>query len=293
MKKILYATDFSKNAEKAFHFALKIAEKHQAELIMTHVYDVPPVWGPTPTLDPAEIKKQAGISWEDQLKKFYEQFKSRLHPEFISVENTSVVQGIISVVKKHDPDLLVTGTRGKSKLKEIFIGSTTKELVKKSPIPVLAIPETADFKAFDQVLYASDLMEIDLDAIEQLIDLVRPYQSEIKIVHISNDSEYHCHEKMEWFKDLVRENVFYKHISFELLSADNIFDKLNKYMKLHDFQMLAMLEKKREGIIEKLINEDIVTKMEFNTSIPLMSFNEHFLRIRDYTDVKKSDKIEH
>ena len=34
MKKILYATDFSKNAEKAFHYALKIAEKHRTELIM-------------------------------------------------------------------------------------------------------------------------------------------------------------------------------------------------------------------------------------------------------------------
>ena len=43
MKKILFATDFSKNAEKAFHFALKIAEKHHADLIILHVFDILPV----------------------------------------------------------------------------------------------------------------------------------------------------------------------------------------------------------------------------------------------------------
>ena len=44
MKKILYATDFSKNAKMAFNFALRIAEKHHAELIMLHVFDIPPIW---------------------------------------------------------------------------------------------------------------------------------------------------------------------------------------------------------------------------------------------------------
>ena len=279
MKRILYATDFSKNAEKAFHFALRIAEKHNAELIMLHIYDVPPVWDPNPTLIPAEIIKKAGISWENKLRKLFESLNSKLRPVYIAIEDPSVVKGILSVVKKQKPDLLVTGTRGKSKLKEIFIGSTTKALVKKSPVPVLAIPENAVFRGFDKVLYASDLREIDHDAIDKLIEFITPYKSEIRITHVTNDNEYHGIEKMEWFKDLIQENVSYKKISFELLLSDDIYDSLINYMTIYDPQLLVMLEKERNGFVERLFKEDIVTKMEFDTSIPLLSYNERFLHV--------------
>ena len=56
MKKILFTTDFSTNAEKAFSFALNIAEKHQAELILAHVFDIPNVWNYPIEYNPEEMK---------------------------------------------------------------------------------------------------------------------------------------------------------------------------------------------------------------------------------------------
>ena len=76
MKKILYVTDFSKNAEKAFNFALKIAEKHDADLVMLHVFDVLPVFGhPYSTIGPAEMTRQATVNWESYLQDFFEKIR--------------------------------------------------------------------------------------------------------------------------------------------------------------------------------------------------------------------------
>ena len=47
--------------------------------------------------------------------------------------------------------MLIVGTRGKSRIKEVILGSTTKALVKHSPIPVMAIPENTDQKDFDKI----------------------------------------------------------------------------------------------------------------------------------------------
>jgi nucleotide-binding universal stress UspA family protein len=295
MKKILYTTDFSMNAEKAFPFALKIAEKHHADLIMLHVFDVPPGFGhPNNTIGPAEMKRQAGLSWESNLQEFFEQFNADIHPMFIAVENNSVVKGILSVIKEHKPDLVVTGTKGKSLLKEIFVGSTTKALVKQSAAPVLAIPANADYRDFDNVLYASDFREVDLEALEQLIELVKPYKPEIKLIHVSStDNEYKSIEKMEWLKDLVIDNISYKNISFELLLSDRVFERLTNYVQHHDLDMMVMLEKERHGIVEKLFHEDLVWKMEFHTTIPILSYNEHYLRATYDQDIKKGDTIEH
>ena len=293
MKNILYATDFSKNAEKAFHFALKIAEKHQADLIMLHVFDVLPVFGQPYIMGPDEMTRQSRKSWEGQLQEFFKQFKSDIQPTYIAIENTSVVKGILSVIDKYKPQLVVTGTKGDSTVKELLLGGTTKALVKKSPIPVLAVPEYAELKDYDKVLYTSDFREVDLKALQNLVELVRPFESEIKVLHMSTDNEYKRLEKLEWFKDLIDDNVSYPAISCELVLSDDIFNTLNKYMTENDFDMLVMLEKERNGIIDKWFHAGLVSKMEFRTWIPLLSYNEQYLRATDDQDVKRSDAIEH
>ena len=129
MKKILFATDFSTNANKAFCFALNIAEKHQAELIMVHVFDIPPVWNYPVSYNPSEMKRQTLSSWERTLKEFFEHYDTDVKAKFVAVEHPSVVRGIISAIKQYKPDLVVTGTRGKSALKDAILGGTTKALV--------------------------------------------------------------------------------------------------------------------------------------------------------------------
>ena len=157
----------------------------------------------------------------------------------------------------------------------------------------MAIPENSKYKDFNKVLYASDFQEVDLRALEQLIELVKPYKPEIRIIHVSTESEYKGHEKLEWFKDLVKDNISYKNISFELLLSDTIFERVNTYQNQYDYDMMVMLEKERHGIVKKLFSEDLVWKMEFHTRIPLLSYNEHYIRAKGDQDIKKSDKVDH
>ena len=293
MKKILFATDFSSNANKAFCFALNIAEKHQAELIMVHIFGFPTVWTYQSTYNLSEMKRHAVSSWERTLEEFFEHYDTDVKAKFVAIEHPSVAKGIISAIEEHKPELVVTGTRGKNALIEAILGGTTKALVKRSPIPVMAVPEYADQHGYGKVLYASDFQEVDVQAIEKLVQLVKPYKPEIKILHISIDNEFKGREKMEWFKELVHDTIDYKYISFELVSSGNIFQTLNKYMNQHEFDLLVMLEKKRSGIIDQLFHEDLVTKMEFRARIPLLSYNESHLSVSSELKAKKSDTIEH
>jgi len=294
MKKILFATDFSSNANKAFEFALNLAEKHQAELIMLHVYDVQPVFGhPYATTNPADLFRLKCENWENKLKEFFNQYNSDIKPTYIAIEYPSVVKGILSIIEKYQPQLVVTGTKGESPVKELLFGGTTKALVKRSPVPVLAIPEYAELNDYDKILYTSDFREVDMRALQDLVEWVRPFEPEIKVLHMSTENEFEGLEKLEWFKEMINDNVSYPAISCELVLADDIFNTLNKYMTENDFDLLVMLEKKRNGIIDKLFHEGLVKKMEFRTWIPLLSYNEHFLLATDEKDIKKNDTIEH
>ena len=98
---------------------------------------------------------------------------------------------------------------------------------------------------------------------------------------------------MEWFKDLVKDNISYKNISFEVLLSERVFERLGNYMQNHDLDLMVMLEKERDGFIDKLFHADLVWKMELHTSIPILSYNEHYLRVTKDQDVKRGDTIEH
>lgn len=287
MKKILFATDFSSNANKAFSFALNMAEKHKADLVMVHVFNLKTVWTYPYTGDPIEMKEQAAKSWERSLKEFFQHYDTKVKASYFAVENHSVVQGILSVIEKQKPQLVVTGTRGKSTVKELLLGSTTKALVKKSPVPVLAVPNYAELKDYDKVLYTSDFREVDLKALQDLVDLVGPFEPEIMVLHMSTDNEYERLEKLEWLKELINENVSYPAITCDLILSDDIFTTLNRYMSENDFDLLVMLEKERGGIADTLFHQSLVNKMEFRTWIPLLSYNEHYLNLKDRQDVKE------
>ena len=60
----------------------------------------------------------------------------------------------------------------------------------------------------------------------------------------------------------------------------------------NEFDMLVMLEKERFGFIDKWFHDDLVRKMEFRTSIPLLSFNEQFLRVRGSENVETGHRME-
>gem|GEM_PF-270366 len=291
MKKILFATDFSENAEKSFAYALNIAAKNRADLIMLHVFDIPTSVQFPHTENPLEMEKQAINDAENKLKGLFEKYNVDINVEYITVENTSVAKGVLSTAKDKEPGLVVVGTKGGSKVKEAIVGSTTKTLINQCPIPVLAIPENAHYRGLNKVVYATDFREDDILAIQQLIDFIEPFDPEITVVHVSTPKEYKGDEKMEWFKNALRAKTSKKGIKFQLLLADNIYERLQSYIKRYEFDLLVMLEKERNGLFDRLFHRDLVKRLEFHTSTPVMSFSEHFLHLGSKENFKSSGII--
>src|SRR5207342_2350709 len=86
---------------------------------------------------------------------------------------------LITVLKKiiavQQPDLIVMGTKGASGLKRILIGSNTVNVIAKTRVPVLVIPEVARFENFfnkgkNRIVLATDL---DLLENEGALDILK------------------------------------------------------------------------------------------------------------------------
>ncbi|HKP00647.1 MAG TPA: universal stress protein, partial [Nitrospiraceae bacterium] len=138
IKRILFATDFSPWTKRAEDYACSTACSWRASLTVLSVAEYPPGLNPDYSINQqylAELLKQASSQLVD--------LKARAERRGIAV-TTRVATGIpseevITAAKAEDADLLVVGTRGKTGLAHILLGSTAERVIRGAPCPVLTV----------------------------------------------------------------------------------------------------------------------------------------------------------
>ncbi len=155
IKKILYATDLSKNSVYAFRYTTQMAEKYDAEIVILHVIE------PIPSLTKHDMKIYVDESrWKEKIK--YEQdlaierIKKRLE-EFCRQEAQEApqclarvtgilvrpgypVEEILKVAGEEDCNMIILGTHGKGFLKQTFLGSVAHSVLERADRPVFIVP---------------------------------------------------------------------------------------------------------------------------------------------------------
>lgn len=154
IKKILYATDLSKNATYAFRHAFYLAEKMDARIVVLHVVEKmsPDAQITLQTyLDKADHKKileqrvtHAIERIENRLERFCEK-EFQNHPECKNkVVSIDVCEGypaeeILKKAEELDCDVIVMGAHEKG-LTHTFLGSVAKSVLRRSRKPAFIVP---------------------------------------------------------------------------------------------------------------------------------------------------------
>jgi nucleotide-binding universal stress UspA family protein len=273
MERILYATDFSENSERALPHAWQIAMAHDAELVMLHVMEIPTLWQHPDKAEPLEMEKDVVKDAERRLKEMFKRHADHGKVTFVLVEGISVTKTILSETKARCAELVIVGTRGESRLKESLMGSTTMTLIRKCPVPVLAVPEGSTSKTFKKVLYASDFNKEDPEAIERLAALSAPLGSKISIVHIAVPGEQETELSKDELFDLIKKRLPDTQFDLEVRLSQDLPGTLDEFVRMGGFDMLAMLEKERVSLLDRLFHRDLVKRMEFHARLPILCFN--------------------
>jgi nucleotide-binding universal stress UspA family protein len=145
--KIVVGIDGSEESMKAVEFAISMAKIYRAELIAVHVltsdigyiYSSPGVESPPFTIKEIMlIAEDEATKWFDEAKEKANNKEIQLKTEFI-VAKKSVLNTILEYVEEHNINLIVVGTRGRSGIKKMLLGSVASGLVTYASCPVLVI----------------------------------------------------------------------------------------------------------------------------------------------------------
>lgn len=199
-RNVLLATDFSEAAAPALETAIKIARACRAKLIVAHVVpdaaanyarldygDAAAVWAPSAD-DLARLQSELRTDAEEKLRRLV----SGLQNTGLKTETDVLIglphQAIIDAVAHKAVDLVVTGTRGVSAFKRIFVGSTATRLARLCPVPVWVARHGTAARS-QSVLAAVDFSPLSSRVISVAASLASALKAELHFMHVYDPDE--------------------------------------------------------------------------------------------------------
>jgi len=270
MKKILVPTDFSNLSDNALNYAVQLAKRADAELLLFHAYFVP-VFVHDPILmlpTEQELEKDALLALE-KLKQSIQKANTGLIVDFYATPGIPVEE-INICAKKEKADMIVVGAQGAGYLEERVLGSTAALLIRKAKIPVMVIDHKVRFREPEKIVLAVDFAETDNKTVlKPLKELAALFQSHVCVLNVFPQTEIipNLGEIAESFR--LEHSLKYIHHTFFYTEHADIVGGINSFVKQHHIDMVVMVARKH-SVISRLFREPLTKKMAFHSSVPLL-----------------------
>ena len=138
LRTILVPTDFSAGSAAALEYALGLAMKLGAKLVMVHVME-PTVYSIDFALTRPDLSAEVKAAAIESLRQMTGDARGRgLSAEYVLVSGTPFVE-IGKAAADRKVDLIVMGTHGRTGLAHTVLGSTAERVVRTAASPVLTV----------------------------------------------------------------------------------------------------------------------------------------------------------
>ena len=274
MKRILVPVDFSKEAESAARVAASIARKTGSEIFLVHMLELP-----VTTIDPAEMNT---ISSEPQIIYFmklahqkFEKFKKLPFFKGLTVVETIQFQhafsGIINESEKNNIDLIVMGSQGASGLQEMFIGSNTEKVVRRSKVPVLVIKTGVEDFVVNDIIFASDFNKESKSTFHRVINFAEMFEAKIHLLYINTIHNFNTTKNIESRIARFMEDFDFSNYTKNIYNDVSIEKGILSFARDIDADLIALNTHGRSGL-SQLFNGSVGQELANHALRPVVTF---------------------
>jgi len=269
MKKIIVPTDFSTSSDNAIKYALNLAKVFNAEISILHAFYPGKELNTGYMIDPdIELKRRARL---EELERQLADKESEDEANAVKISSKFVlgfpIEEIVTQSKNAD-QIVVMGATGTSGVIGRLFGSVSSNVVQQAECPVLLIPSNANFKSYENVMYASDQAMLD-DQVERLfVPWIEKFTTKIHVVHIRKDNEV-----VKEYERKIFDNVHPDYLSRKDIVSDKVVTSLNEYAEKEQIDLLV-LSTRRKSFWENLVHTSITKEMALKPSLPILILHD-------------------
>jgi nucleotide-binding universal stress UspA family protein len=186
---ILFATDFSAAAAHAIPYVKRIAKHYEAKLVVLNVRPpaVNPMTPPASWAVDLEAEKALNEQHREELQRVFAGI-----PTHVVIEEGGIHSRLQAAMERYHTDLVVIGTRGRTGVWKLFLGSVAEEIFRTLSCPVLTVGPQADPPIerdgqVREILYATDFSPESKAGAAYAIALAQEFQARLVLLHVIPD----------------------------------------------------------------------------------------------------------
>jgi nucleotide-binding universal stress UspA family protein len=281
MKTILVLTDFSINADYVAHYALELAQKIEANLLLCNIYEVPAdeqitdckAW-PMRACEENSINDLSELAMRLKTELDNEDGNTKFKPDIIQCSEEGLVGDKLNgLAAEHEVLLALISMHSANNLSNFLGTNHAWNIIENASFPVMVIPYQVRFKDYKMIAFASAMNYSDINVLESLSGLAKYSDSEILLTHVADENS---DDKMEEnmirkFFNQIPSKITYPKIIYHNIKGDNVTRSL-KWLTAHiDIDLLVLVHQRR-SLFQKVFNRSVTQKLAEHPGKPLLIF---------------------
>ncbi len=244
-KTIAVATDLSFPASEALRYAQIMARMYPSTLVVIHVID--PLAYAFPEGAPRFLAANQAAAIE--LRKIEEETSALGIPVHSVMESGTVCERILQALKDNHADLLILGTRAKTEAGRLALGTVARQLLAKSPCPIMTISPDATRSlpwaaCWGRVLAATDFSAASIRAAQCAHQVAL---RQLILLHvIEGDRQPGAAHRLEQLRFLAPFNESHTVPVEHIVDAGNPADLIDRYVQKYAVDLLLLGSPERE-----------------------------------------------
>jgi nucleotide-binding universal stress UspA family protein len=279
MKTIAVLTDFSPRANNAGRYALQLARQLHANILLYHAFFVPVAeplsaqvaW---PMEDFEEIKTRSEKGLQKLAKKLKKELAglpdSAFRPDIAyGCHDGAFTLNLDSLTANKELVLLVIANHHHG-FSALITGNHLRGILDMVSLPVLVVPERSVFATIEKIAFATDLKDHDLEVIQSLAGLARPFNAEIMLAHIGSP-EAGAEQAVRDFLQQVGNKIDYPNIYYRQVPQKQVSAGLLELEQHTRTDMLVMVHR-HKNFMERLFGGSYTQKIATDPLVPLLIY---------------------
>lgn len=275
MKTIIVPTDFSPIATNAMHYAIEMAKKVNASLLLLHVYQVPVSFTDTPiVLVSIEDLRKGAEEQVAHLKTEVEHLTSGSLKVYTETRLGNVADELENLCNKINPFAVVMGTKGASGVERILFGSNTLTAIRHLTWPVICVPPGKTFgEGIKKIGFACDFKDVVKSTpTHYIVDFVKEFNAELDVLNVDYHNKHFTPETPEQ-SALLHTMLEEARPIYHFIEHADIEDGINEFAEKNNIDLIITIPKKHR-LLESVFKPSSTKQLVYQSHVPVMCVHE-------------------
>lgn len=275
MKTIIVPTDFSPIATNAMHYAIDMAKKVNASLLLLHVYQVPVSFTDTPiVLVSIEDLRKGAEEQVAHLKTEVEHMTSGSLKVYTETRLGNVADELENLCNKINPFAVVMGTKGASGVERILFGSNTLTAIRHLTWPVICVPPGKTFgDGIKKIGFACDFKDVvKTTPTHYIVDFVKEFNAELDVLNVDFHNKHFKPETPEQ-SALLHTMLEEAKPIYHFIEHADIEDGINEFAEKNNIDLIITIPKKHR-LLEGVFKASSTKQLVYQSHVPVMCVHE-------------------